>query len=80
MAFVLAVGWSRIAQGLHFPADIVMGWIIGLSCAAIARRIVVPFEPLQHRLLQLSRERLSGFIRVSSEPQGPSPYGWWTLG
>lgn len=79
VAFVFAVGWSRIAQGLHFPADIVMGWIIGLSCAAIARRIVVPFEPLQHRLLQLSREWLSGFIRVSSEPR-PSPYGWWTLG
>ncbi len=79
VAFVLAVGWSRVAQGLHFPADIVMGWIVGLACAALARRIVLRLAPSQRSMLKPSREGLPGFIRVPSEPR-PSSYGWWTLG
>ncbi len=36
LLIVLAVGFSRIWLGAHFPADIVAGYVVGLSCAWIA--------------------------------------------
>jgi len=34
--FVLWVGWSRIAVGAHFPADVVGGALVGMICALAA--------------------------------------------
>ena len=38
-----AVGWSRVALGAHFPADVVAGYVLGWASAAAvnpaARRI-----------------------------------------
>ncbi len=31
------IGWSRIAAGAHFPADVVAGFLIGGSAAVVAR-------------------------------------------
>lgn len=34
LLFAAAVGWSRIALGAHFPADVVAGFLLGWACVA----------------------------------------------
>lgn len=62
LAAVLAVGWSRIAQGLHYPADVVAGWIVGVGCALLARRVVVPLTWTPSAWLASASERLDAAI------------------
>ncbi|QFZ81931.1 phosphatase PAP2 family protein [Variovorax paradoxus] len=45
LAFAIAVGWSRIALGAHFPADVVASFALGWACVAISAaliRLLVP--------------------------------------
>ncbi|SMP81034.1 DUF3703 domain-containing protein [Noviherbaspirillum suwonense] len=42
LTFVVWVGWSRIAAGAHFPADVVAGGLIGILSGMIARQGVRP--------------------------------------
>lgn len=39
---ILWVGWSRIASGAHFPADVLAGALIGLLSTWLAHRVVKP--------------------------------------
>ncbi|MCY1170163.1 PAP2 superfamily protein [compost metagenome] len=32
LAFAAAIGWSRVALGAHFPADVVAGFLLGGVC------------------------------------------------
>lgn len=38
-SYVGLVGWSRIAAGMHFPADVLAGWVIGFGCLPLASRL-----------------------------------------
>lgn len=35
----LAIGWSRIALGAHFPADVMAGLLLGVACVAAMRPV-----------------------------------------
>jgi len=43
IAIAALVGWSRVALGVHFPSDVLVGWAIGAAlgyaCALLARRV-----------------------------------------
>lgn len=36
LVFMLGVGWSRIALGAHFPADVLAGFALGWACVVAA--------------------------------------------
>ncbi|MBE7940728.1 MULTISPECIES: phosphatase PAP2 family protein [Ramlibacter] len=40
----IAVGWSRVALGAHFPADVLWGWALGAASAAMAAPVVRRFH------------------------------------
>ncbi|WP_076591342.1 DUF3703 domain-containing protein [Herminiimonas arsenitoxidans] len=42
MAYMVWVGWARIAGGAHFPADVVAGGLIGILSGMLANRVVLP--------------------------------------
>ncbi len=36
VGYAMLVGWSRVAAGMHFPADVLAGWTLGLGCSLLA--------------------------------------------
>ncbi|MFD4375987.1 phosphatase PAP2 family protein [Streptomyces sp. NPDC058486] len=54
---VLGVGWTRIYLGVHWPSDVLAGWLMGWCCVAVA--IVTYRRSLDRRPLP-ARERDHG--------------------
>ena len=61
---LVGVGYSRIALGAHFPADVMGGWMVGLACFVAANGLTrrIPMlrsapHALALRLFALSRHR-----------------------
>ncbi len=40
----LLVGGSRVALGVHYPSDVVAGWLVGVGWAAAWRLIEASFD------------------------------------
>lgn len=40
LAYVALVGWSRLAAGMHFPADVLAGWTVALGSLALSSRLL----------------------------------------
>ncbi len=44
--YAALVGWSRIAAGMHFPADVLAGWGLGWICTALAGWLIPLAAPM----------------------------------
>ncbi len=40
--FVVAIGWTRIYLGVHYPSDILAGWLVSIGWAVGVSLIVRP--------------------------------------
>ncbi|MBD2245839.1 phosphatase PAP2 family protein [Nostoc sp. FACHB-888] len=42
--FILAIGWTRLYLGVHFPSDIIAGWMVAIAWAIGVSLIIRPFS------------------------------------
>jgi undecaprenyl-diphosphatase len=40
--YVLVIGWTRLYLGVHFPSDIVAGWMVAIAWAIGVSIIIKP--------------------------------------
>ncbi len=43
-AFIVAIGWTRLYLGVHFPSDILAGWLISIAWAIGVSLIIQPYR------------------------------------
>lgn len=39
LTFMVGVGWSRVALGAHFPADVLAGFTLGWACVVVVNQL-----------------------------------------
>ncbi|ULE33508.1 phosphatase PAP2 family protein [Mycobacterium sp. IDR2000157661] len=83
VAMVLAIGVSRMALGVHYPSDVLGGWLLGIwwiTLTAIAFRrwhsaVGLGSPPLTEGLEPEEREHL----QPAPEHDPPLPAGWYSV-
>jgi membrane-associated phospholipid phosphatase len=42
--FVLAIGWTRLYLGVHYPSDILAGWVASIAWATGVSLLIKPYR------------------------------------
>lgn len=45
--YVLTIGWTRLYLGVHYPSDILAGWMASIAWAVGVSLLIRPFSPAQ---------------------------------
>lgn len=45
--FVIAIGWTRIYLGMHYPSDVLAGWLLAIAWSLAVMLIIHPQAPSQ---------------------------------
>jgi hypothetical protein len=61
IALILIISFSRLYLGVHFPHDILFGWLVGFFVLIVAIRIDHPLSSWMNRQ-SLGQQILAGFI------------------
>lgn len=51
--FVVAIGWTRLYLGVHYPSDILAGWMLSLAWAIGVSLVVKPYRVQQDKILEI---------------------------
>lgn len=62
--YLIGVGWSRVAAGMHFPADILAGWGLGFACHAMAKWLHASWKSLERRATEFAVWRWYGLAAI----------------
>ncbi|MDO5091302.1 MAG: phosphatase PAP2 family protein [Cardiobacteriaceae bacterium] len=49
--FILAMGWSRLLLGVHYPVDVLAGWSVGAAMACAGYALLSPKEKSKNPFL-----------------------------
>ncbi len=57
IVFAILIGLSRIVAGIHFPVDVMFGWIFGAVVAIIVRFTILHFKIFKRREIDIPVEK-----------------------